>query len=220
VAPAPRPTQQGAPDRAFGVSEPAGYDARTLFEALFVSIAVVTLGEMGDKTQLLAMMLAARFRRPAPILLGIFVATLLNHAAAGAVGNVIATLLGDTALRWLVGASFLGMAVWMMIPDRLDEGEPQPPRHGVFLTTAIAFFLAEMGDKTQIATIALAARYVEVVAVVIGTTIGMMLSNLPAVFIGHQLATRIPMKLVHGIAAAIFTALGVATLFGLGPSLR
>jgi putative Ca2+/H+ antiporter (TMEM165/GDT1 family) len=197
-----------------------GIRCATLLEALLVSIAVVTLGEMGDKTQLLAMMLAARFRRPGPIIAGIFVATLLNHAAAGAVGNAIAVLLGDTALRWLVGGSFLGMAVWMMIPDKLDESAQPPPRHGVFVTTAIAFFLAEMGDKTQIATVALAARYVEVVAVVIGTTIGMMLANLPAVFIGHTLATRIPMKLVHGIAAAIFAALGVATLLGLGPSLR
>jgi putative Ca2+/H+ antiporter (TMEM165/GDT1 family) len=191
-----------------------------LFEALFVSTAVVALGEMGDKTQLLAMMLAARFRRPGPILAGILAATLLNHALAGAVGNTIAVLLGDTALRWIVGFSFLGMAAWMMIPDKLDRPSDEAPRHGVFVTTAIAFFLAEMGDKTQIATIALAARYVEVVAVVIGTTLGMMIANLPAVFIGHKLAERIPMKLVHGIAAAIFAALGIATLLGLGPSLR
>jgi putative Ca2+/H+ antiporter (TMEM165/GDT1 family) len=191
-----------------------------LFEALAVSTAVVALGEMGDKTQLLAMLLAARFRRPGPILAGIFVATLLNHAAAGAVGNTIATLLGDTALRWIVGVSFLAMAGWMLIPDQLERPAEEAPRHGVFVTTAVAFFLAEMGDKTQIATVALAARYVEVVAVVIGTTLGMMIANAPAVYVGHRLTARIPMKLVHRVAAAIFAALGVATLLGLGPSFR
>mgnify|MGYP001214776024 CR=1 FL=1 len=191
-----------------------------MFEALFVSTAVVALGEMGDKTQLLAMMLAARYRRPGPIVAGIFVATLLNHAAAGALGAWVAVVLGDTLLRWIVGGSFLAMAAWMLIPDKLDTPPEEAPRHGIFLTTTIAFFLAEMGDKTQLATVALAARYVELVAVVLGTTLGMMIANLPAVFLGHKLAQRISMKLVHGIAAAIFAALGVATLLGLGPALR
>jgi putative Ca2+/H+ antiporter (TMEM165/GDT1 family) len=171
---------------------------------------------MGDKTQLLAMLLAVKFRRPAPIILGIFVATLFNHATAGLVGGWIAAALGPVALRWVIGASFIAMAGWMLVPDTLDADTPAPQRFGVFGTTLVSFFLAEMGDKTQIATVALAARYHDLVAVVAGTTIGMMLADVPAVFIGDRLAQRIPMKLVHAIAAAIFAGLGLLTLLNVG----
>jgi Ca2+/H+ antiporter, TMEM165/GDT1 family len=142
---------------------------------------------MGDKTQLLAMLLAVKFRKPAPIVLGILVATLLNHATAGLVGNWVASALGPTVLRWVIGVSFLAMAAWMMIPDKLDDGAASTTqRFGVFGTTLVAFFLAEMGDKTQIATVALAARYPDLVAVVAGTTLGMMIADVPAVFIGEE----------------------------------
>jgi len=185
-------------------------------EAFLVSTGVVALGEMGDKTQLLALLLAARFKRPWPIVAGILVATLLNHAFAGAVGAWVAAALGPDLMRWIIGISFLAMAVWMLIPDKIDEDD-QPKNHfGVFGTTAIAFFLAEMGDKTQIATVALAARYTDLVAVVAGTTIGMMLANVPAVWLGDKVARKVSMKLVHGIAAAIFAVLGVATLLNVG----
>jgi len=185
-------------------------------EAFLVSTGVVALGEMGDKTQLLALLLAARFKRPWPIVAGILVATLLNHAFAGAVGAWVASALGPDLMRWIIGISFLAMAVWMLIPDKIDEDD-QPRNHfGVFGTTAIAFFLAEMGDKTQIATVALAARYTDLVAVVAGTTIGMMLANVPAVWLGDKVARKVSMKLVHGIAAAIFAVLGVATLLNVG----
>lgn len=187
-------------------------------EAFFVSTGVVTLGEMGDKTQLLAIVLAAMFRRPVPIVLGIFVATLLNHAAAGAVGGWVASALGPDVLRWVIGLSFIAMAGWMLVPDKIDEDEivQKKPRFGVFGTTAIAFFLAEMGDKTQIATVALAARYTDIVGVVVGTTFGMMLANVPAVFLGNRIAQKVSMRLVHGIAAAIFLVLGVLTLLNVG----
>ena len=186
-------------------------------EAFLVSTGLVALGEMGDKTQLLALMLAAKFRRPAPIIAGILVATLLNHAAAGAVGGWIAAALGPELLRWLIGGGFLAMAVWMLIPDKLDDDETAgSARWGVFGTTLVAFFLAEMGDKTQIATVALAARYDDLVAVVAGTTLGMMISNVPAVFLGDAVAKRVSMRLVHGIAAAIFALLGVLTLLNVG----
>ena len=185
-------------------------------EAFFISAGVVALGEIGDKTQLLALLLAAKFRRPVPIILGILVATLLNHALAGLLGAWIAGLLGPLWLRWGIGLSFLAMAAWMMVPDQL-EGEPgAAQRFGVFGTTVIAFFLAEMGDKTQIATVALAARYSELWAVVSGTTVGMMLANVPAVLVGDAAAKKLPMRLVHGIAAAIFAALGLLTLFNVG----
>jgi len=185
-------------------------------EAFLVSTGVVALGEMGDKTQLLALLLAARFKRPWPIVAGILVATLLNHAFAGAVGAWVAAALGPDLMRWIIGISFLAMAVWMLIPDKIDEDD-QPKNHfGVFGTTAIAFFLAEMGDKTQIATVALAARYTDLIAVVAGTTIGMMLANVPAVWLGDKVARKVSMKLVHGIAAAIFAVLGVATLLNVG----
>lgn len=185
-------------------------------EAFLVSTGVVALGEMGDKTQLLALLLAAKFRRPAPIILGVFVATLVNHACAGLVGDWIARALGPDVLRWVIGLSFLGMAAWMMIPDKLDEDTNAKQHFGVFGTTVIAFFLAEMGDKTQIATVALAARYSDLFAVVAGTTLGMMLANVPAVLLGDKVARRVSMPLVHGIAALIFAVLGVLTLLNVG----
>jgi putative Ca2+/H+ antiporter (TMEM165/GDT1 family) len=186
-------------------------------EALLVSTGVVALGEMGDKTQLLAMVLAARFRRPAPIILGILVATLLNHALAGLVGAGVAKALGPDLLRWVIGLSFIAMAAWMLVPDKPDdEGTHRKQRLSVFSTTAVAFFLTEMGDKTQIATVALAARYTDLVSVVAGTTIGMMLANVPAVFLGDTIAKKVSMALVHGIAAAIFVVLGLLTLSNVG----
>ena len=187
-------------------------------EAFLVSTGIVALGEMGDKTQLLALLLAARFRKPLPIVLGILVATLANHAAAGWLGGWVAGLMGPPLLRWVIGGSFLAMAVWMLIPDRLDEANAagSGQRLGVFGTTVVAFFLAEMGDKTQIATVALAARYPDLLAVVAGTTLGMMLANVPAVLLGDQIAKKLSMTLVHGIAAAIFAVLGVLTLLNVG----
>ena len=186
-------------------------------EAFLVSTGVVALGEMGDKTQLLAMLLAVKFRKPLPIILGILVATLFNHASAGLVGGWIARALGPDLLRWVIGASFIAMAGWMMVPDKIDDDEAAgPQRFGVFGTTLIAFFLAEMGDKTQIATVALAARFQDLVSVIAGTTLGMMIADVPAVFVGDRLAKKIPMTLVHAIAAAIFAVLGLLTLFNVG----
>ncbi|MBL8465300.1 MAG: TMEM165/GDT1 family protein [Thauera sp.] len=188
-------------------------------DAFLVSTAIVALAEIGDKTQLLAFILAARFRRPWPIVLGILVATLANHAFAAAVGTWLTTLMGPQTLRWVLGLSFIAMAVWTLIPDKLDEDEARLPRLGVFGATLVAFFLAEMGDKTQIATVALAAQYQALIAVVAGTTLGMMIANVPAVLLGDRIATRMPVKLVHGIAAAIFLGLGIATLTGAGEGL-
>ncbi len=188
-------------------------------EAFLVSAGVVALGEMGDKTQLLAIVLAATFRKPVPIILGILVATLVNHAAAGAVGGWVAQALGPDILRWVIGVSFLAMAGWILIPDKIDDDDDAAAgkrRFGVFGTTVVAFFLAEMGDKTQIATVALAARYPDIVQVVLGTTFGMMLADVPAVFLGDKIAKKVSMKLVHGIAAAIFAVLGLLTLFNVG----
>jgi putative Ca2+/H+ antiporter (TMEM165/GDT1 family) len=186
-------------------------------EAFFVSTGVVALGEMGDKTQLLAIVLAAMFRRPWPIVAGILVATLANHTAAGAAGGWVAQALGPDVLRWAIGLSFLAMALWMLIPDKVDDDATQgKQRFGVFGTTVIAFFLAEMGDKTQIATIALAARYTDVAQVVLGTTLGMMLANVPAAFLGDKIAQKVSMRLVHAIAAAIFAVLAVLTLLNVG----
>ena len=182
-----------------------------------MSTGVVALGEMGDKTQLLAIVLATMFRRPWPIVAGILVATLINHSAAGALGGWVAHALGPDVLRWTIGLSFLAMAAWMLIPDRIDEETATGrQRFGVFGTTLIAFFLAEMGDKTQIATVALAARYADIVPVVLGTTAGMMLADVPAVFLGDRIARKVSMRLVHGAAAAIFAVLGVLTLLNLG----
>jgi putative Ca2+/H+ antiporter (TMEM165/GDT1 family) len=187
-------------------------------EAFLVSAGVVALAEIGDKTQLLALVLAARFRKPVPIILGILVATLANHAMAGAVGAWLASVIGPTAMRWILGLSFIAMAVWTMIPDKLDDDEVEKPQPklGVFGTTLVAFFLLEMGDKTQIATVALAAKYPSLVSVVAGTTLGMMLANVPAVLLGEVAARKLPMRLVHGIAGAIFLVMGVMVLLGVG----
>lgn len=185
-------------------------------EAFLVSTGIVALAEIGDKTQLLAFILAAKFRKPIPIILGILIATLFNHAFAGAVGAWVTTLFGAGTLRWILGISFIAMAAWTLIPDKFDEEDAKLARYGVFGTTLLAFFLAEMGDKTQVATIALAAQFQSVVLVVAGTTFGMMLANVPAVLLGDRIAGRIPAHTVHRIAAAIFAVLGVATLLGAG----
>lgn len=185
-------------------------------EALLVSTGIVALAEMGDKTQLLSLVLAARFRRPLPILSGILVATLANHALAGALGNWLTTVLGPDVLRWILGLSFLAMAAWTLVPDKLDDDDAQVPRYGVFLATVVAFFLAEMGDKTQIATVMLAARYANLSAVVAGTTLGMLLANAPAVLLGDVVARKVPMRTVHAIAALLFAILGIAALLDFG----
>ena len=189
-------------------------------EALFISTGVVALAEIGDKTQLLAFILAARFKKPLPIIAGILAATIINHGLAGALGAWISASVSPTVLRWALGLSFIGMAIWTLIPDKIEEEETQiAKKWGVFGATFITFFLAEMGDKTQIATIAMAVHYAAPVMVVIGTTLGMLIADVPAVFAGEKLAGKIPMKLVHGIAAAIFALLGVATLLGAGAKL-
>ncbi len=183
-------------------------------EAFFVSTAIVALAEMGDKTQLLSLVLAARFRKPWPIVLGIFVSTLANHALAGAVGSWVTTVVGPYVLRWGLGLSFIAMAVWMLIPDKLDEDDAATkPRWGVFGTTVVAFFLAEMGDKTQVATVMLAAQYHAYFAVVAGTTLGMMLANAPVVWLGERITRRVPIRAVHVVSAVIFLVLGVLALF-------
>jgi putative Ca2+/H+ antiporter (TMEM165/GDT1 family) len=186
-------------------------------DSLLVSTGVVALAEIGDKTQLLAFILAARFKKPLPIIAGILAATIVNHGLAGALGAWITATLTPEVLRWVLGASFIGMAIWTMIPDKIEEEETQiAQRLGVFGATLVTFFLAEMGDKTQIATVAMAAHYAAPVMVVIGTTLGMLIADVPAVFAGDKLANKIPMKLVHTIAAGIFAVLGVATLLGAG----
>ncbi|MEJ5989353.1 TMEM165/GDT1 family protein [Ramlibacter sp. PS3R-8] len=182
-------------------------------ESFLVSTGIVALAEMGDKTQLLALVLAARFRKPWPIVLGIFAATIVNHALAGAVGSWVTSALGPDVLRWVLGGSFIAMAIWMLIPDKLDADDvDKAPRYGVFLTTVVAFFLAEMGDKTQIATVMLAARFDSWAAVVAGTTLGMMLANAPVVWLGERIMRRVPIKLVHTVGAGIFLVLGVLAL--------
>ncbi|MFP8835432.1 TMEM165/GDT1 family protein [Hydrogenophaga sp. XSHU_21] len=186
-------------------------------EALLLSTGIVALAEMGDKTQLLSLVLAARFKRPWPIVAGILVATLLNHALAGAAGAWIMAAVGPDVMRWVLGLSFIAMAAWMLIPDKLDADEVKPGRNlGVFAATTWAFFLAEMGDKTQIATIALGAQYEPLFAVVIGTTLGMMLANAPVVFFGDAITRKVPIRVVHLVAALIFLALGVVALSGWG----
>lgn len=185
-------------------------------EAFLISTGIVALAEIGDKTQLLAFILAAKFRKPVPIIFGILIATLANHGLAGSLGAWITVLLGPEALRWVLGLGFIAMAVWVLIPDEFDQGDARLARFGVFGTTLIAFFLAEMGDKTQIATVALAAQYQALVLVVIGTTLGMLIANVPAVLLGDRIANRIPVRMVHGLSAAIFAVLGVVTLLGLG----
>ncbi len=186
-------------------------------ESLLVSTGVVALAEIGDKTQLLAFILAARFKKPLPIIIGILAATVINHGLAGALGAWITSSISPEVLRWVLGASFIGMAIWTMIPDKIEEEETQvAQRFGIFGATFITFFLAEMGDKTQIATVAMAAHYSAPLMVVIGTTLGMLIADVPAVIAGDKLANKIPMKLVHSIAAAVFAALGIATLMGAG----
>ncbi|MBX9906092.1 MAG: TMEM165/GDT1 family protein [Burkholderiales bacterium] len=188
-------------------------------EAFLISTGFVALAEIGDKTQLLSFILAAKFRKPLPICLGILVATLFNHALAGVVGTWITSVLRPETLRWILGISFIAMAGWMLIPDKFDEKDANFAKAGVFVTTLVAFFLAEMGDKTQIATVALAAQYQALVPVVIGTTLGMMVANVPAVILGYKIADTMPVTIVHRIAAGIFLILGIATLLGAGESL-
>jgi putative Ca2+/H+ antiporter (TMEM165/GDT1 family) len=187
-------------------------------EALAVSTGVVALGEMGDKTQLLALLLAARYRAPRPIILGILVATLLNHTLAAALGTWLTRLVEPQWLRWGLGASFIAVALWMLVPDHPDAAAAGAARSrfGVFGITVLAFFLAEMGDKTQIATVMLAARYGTLVAVTAGTTLGMMIANVPAVLLGDRAVKFVPIAWVHRIAAAVFAAIGVAVLAGIG----
>jgi putative Ca2+/H+ antiporter (TMEM165/GDT1 family) len=181
-------------------------------EALLVSTGVVALAEIGDKTQLLALLLATRYRAPIPIVLGILAATLLNHALAGLVGASLVRLIGPDAMRWILGLSFLAMAAWALIPDAAPDEKNVPPRYGVFLATTFAFFLVEMGDKTQIATVALAAQFQALIPVVIGTTLGMLLANAPVVFAGDALVKVVPLKIMRIIAALSFVALGVYAL--------
>ncbi|WP_294766996.1 TMEM165/GDT1 family protein [uncultured Rhodoferax sp.] len=182
-------------------------------EAFFISTGIVALAEMGDKTQLLALLLAARFRKPWPIVWGILVATLANHAMAGALGAWVTTVIGPDVLRWILGGSFIAMAVWMLIPDKIDDEDTEDqPRWGVFGTTVVAFFLAEMGDKTQIATVMLAAKYHAYFWVVAGTTLGMMLANAPVVWLGERMTRLVPLKVVHIVSALIFAGLGLYAL--------
>jgi putative Ca2+/H+ antiporter (TMEM165/GDT1 family) len=189
-----------------------GHYDRTI-EAFLISTGIVALAEMGDKTQLLSLVLAARFRKPWPIVWGILAATLANHALAGAAGAWVTTVLGPDILRWVLGGSFIAMAAWMLIPDKLDEGDGDKPlRLGVFGTTLVAFFLAEMGDKTQIATVMLAARYNVWAPVVTGTTLGMMLANVPVVWLGDRITRLVPLRIVHIVSALIFAGLGIAAL--------
>jgi Ca2+/H+ antiporter, TMEM165/GDT1 family len=183
-------------------------------EAFLVSTGAVALAEIGDKTQLLAMVLAAKYRKPVPIVLGILVATLVNHVLAGLVGVWLTTLIGPKTLRWILGISFVLMAIWALVPDRYHESESSPPKYGVFATAAVLFFLVEIGDKTQIATVALAANYASLTAVVAGTTIGMMVANVPAVWLGDVAANKLPLKWLRAVAAVIFVALGLWILVG------
>lgn len=178
-------------------------------EALLTSTAVVALAEIGDKTQLLAILLATRFRKPWPIVGGIFVATLANHFLAALVGEQVASVLDGVWFRYAIAASFVAMALWTLVPDKIDDLEDKPARFGAFLTTVIAFFLVEMGDKTQIATVALGARFHAVLPVMAGTTVGMLLANVPAVFLGHELIKRVPLNVVRMVAALLFLLIGL-----------
>jgi putative Ca2+/H+ antiporter (TMEM165/GDT1 family) len=184
-------------------------------EAFLISTGVVALAEIGDKTQLLALVLAAKYRRPVPIILGILIATLLNHALAGVIGAWLAAMSNPTVMRWVLGVSFIAMAIWTLIPDKYAaESEQRAPRFGILGTTLLAFFLLEMGDKTQIATVALAAKYSSLTGVVAGTTLGMLLANVPAVLLGEVAARKLPMRVVHSVAAGIFLLLGLLILLG------
>ena len=183
--------------------------------AFLVSTVVVGLAEIGDKTQILSLMLAARFLRPAPIIFGILFATLANHAAAGLAGTLFGSLLSGPWMRWVLGLSFLSVAVWALIPDKYEGDDRGFSRSGVFVTTLCAFFLAEIGDKTQIATIGLAAQFKQFYPVVIGTTLGMMIANIPAVLVGNKIADKLPVKAIRVTAAIVFATLGVFTLIGI-----
>lgn len=185
-------------------------------QAFLVSTGIVALAEIGDKTQLLSLVLSARYRRPWPIVLGILAATLVNHALAGSLGAIITNALGPGTMRWILGVSFLAMAAWALIPDRLDKEDTVKAPFGVFGTTVVAFFLAEMGDKTQVATVALAAQYASLIGVVAGTTLGMMIANVPAVLLGDRVTRRLPMRAIHIACAVIFALLGLAALFDVG----
>ncbi|SFN21885.1 Putative Ca2+/H+ antiporter, TMEM165/GDT1 family [Formivibrio citricus] len=186
-------------------------------ETFLLSTGVVTIAEMGDKTQLLSLILAARFRKPWPIILGIFVATTLNHFAAGWLGQWVAHLISPAALRWIVGLGFIAIAGWALIPDKFEEDEAQLKPYGAFLATTIAFFIAEIGDKTQIATVALAVKYSPLWAVVMGTTLGMMLANVPAVLLGTWISARMHvLRYVRFAACAVFALLGTLALCGVG----
>lgn len=187
-------------------------------QAFLISTGIVALAEMGDKTQLLALVLAVRFRKPWPIIAGILVATLANHGMAGALGAWVTTVIGPQTLRWVLGLSFLAMAIWMLVPDKLDDDNAaqNTSRWGVFGTTLVAFFLAEMGDKTQIATVMLAARYDAYFMVVAGTTLGMMLANAPVVWLGEKVTRWVPLPVVHRVSAAVFAVLGLLALVDWG----
>ena len=187
-------------------------------DAFLVSTGLVALAEIGDRTQLLAFLLAARYKTPAPIILAILLATLANHGFAGLIGTWLTSVMTPETLRWVLGISFLAMAAWMLKPDEIDETKSVATRFGVFGTTFVTFFIAEIGDKTQIATVALAAQYQNLFWVVVGTTLGMMIANVPAVYAGDKLAHKLPVSLIHKIAAALFALLGIATLMGLGES--
>jgi len=181
--------------------------------SILVSTGIVTLAEMGDKTQLLAFLLAAKYKKPVPIILGILFATILNHGLAGVLGLWITQILSPEILRWVLGLSFIAMALWTLVPDKIEDKEASfGVKSGVFITTLVTFFLAEMGDKTQVATIAMAAHYPSPIMVVIGTTLGMMIADVPAVFLGNSFAKKLPLKLIHAIAAAIFFVMGVFVL--------
>jgi putative Ca2+/H+ antiporter (TMEM165/GDT1 family) len=182
-------------------------------EAFFVSAAVVAVAEIGDKTQLLALMLAARYRKPIPIILGMLLATLANHALAAWVGSAVANWIGADTMRWILGATFIVMAGWCLIPDKADDGPQAARKAGAFIATLVSFFLVEIGDKTQLATVALAARFNALLLVTAGTTFGMLLANAPVVLFGDAIARRLPLKIVRAVAALLFLALGLAAFF-------
>lgn len=185
-----------------------------MLESLLVPTAIVALAEIGDKTQLLALVLAARFRKPWPIIAGIVAATLANHAAAGAVGAWVGDFFSDTVLHWILAASFAATALWTLVPDTLDDDEASTARRfGPFLTTLIAFFLAEIGDKTQVATVMLAAQYPSLIMVIIGTTVGMLIANVPVVLAGNFAADRLPLALIRRLAAAAFFVLAAVAVY-------
>jgi Ca2+/H+ antiporter, TMEM165/GDT1 family len=187
-------------------------------EAFLVSTGAVALAEIGDKTQLLSLVLAARYRKPVPIMLGVLAATIANHACAGLIGAWLGSLITPSIMRWALAISFVGMALWVLVPDKLDPNEANVSRGhlGVFGTTLATFFLAEMGDKTQLATIALAARFHDFFGVVLGTTLGMMMANVPAILLGERFAHRLPTGAVHTVAAVLFAVLGTLAFLHVG----